>query len=626
MRRNLLARVAGHVVLSLAIGTAVPAQTPTQGIQRVLLISIDGMHAVDLANCIKGVGGSGSGPTCPALAQLAKSGVTYTQASTSKPSDSFPGLAALITGGSPRTTGFYYDVAYDRSLSPPAAQGAGLCPGTIGTVVAFDESIDNDTSKLDGGGGINPTLLPRDPKRGCVPVYPHDYLRVNTVFEVVKASGGYTAWSDKHPSYDYVLGPSGSGVSDLASPEINSKVVPLPSISGCAQIPDPGADLSAWTSSFQNVQCYDSIKVQTVLNWIDGKKSDGSVSAPVPALFGMNFQAVSVGQKLNEKSLSQAGGYLDVAATPSPGLLSEIQFVDTSIGKFVAELKKQGLYNSTLIIISAKHGQSPINPASLVRIPADNPSLKSPSSVLGDALIGNAAEDDVSLIWLTDQSQTAAAAAKLSQNLATIGGGEILYGSNLSLMFDDPSTDSRSPDIVVTPNVGVVYTGGKKKISEHGGFAVPDTNVILLVSAPSIPQTVNTTPVRTTQVSPTILKALGINPKLLQAVQKEGTPVLPGLGLDNPGNALTPNVVVKPVADTLQKQIMLDASASTDPAGLPLTYSWTSLNGSAALVNANTSTPSVQFTSTGQYSFVVTVTNSAGASSVGSVTVNYLGR
>ncbi len=533
MKKKLLSRSSGAMLL-LAMSLPVCAQTTTTGIQHVLLISIDGMHALDFANCAKGVGGSG-GPTCPNLVHLAQAGLTYVQASTSKPSDSFPGIVALTTGGSPRSGGVFYDVSYDRALSPPEQTtpygivgGASLCPGTRGTQVGFDEEIDVDLTKLDGGGGINPAYLPRDPNNGCAPVYPHSYLRVNTMFEVVRANGGYTAWSDKHPSYDMVNGPSGQGVNDLWSPEINSNVVALTSVPGCSPVPDPNADLTAWTNSFQNIQCYDTMKVQAVLNWIDGKTHDGSAKAPVPSVFGMNFQSVSVGQKLVESSANLTGGYLDATGTPSPSLLGEIQYVDSSIGTMVAELKKQGLSGSTLIIVTAKHGQSPIDRARLLRIPGDNSALAAPSSILG-ALAAQADEDDVSLLWLTDQSQTPSAAAMLSANLGMTGGGEIFAGPAVGLLFNDPSLDSRTPDIIVTPDIGVVYTSGKGKVSEHGGFANDDTNVMMLVSGSQLTPAVITDPVRTAQVPPTILKALGMDPSSLQAVQKEGTPVLPGL-------------------------------------------------------------------------------------------------
>ena len=511
---------AAHVrgtLLVAATSLTMFSQTPSTSsspIKHVLLISIDGMHAVDYLNCAAGVGDPNNKPTCPNLVALGKTGINYLQASTSKPSDSFPGLAALLTGASSRNSGFFYDVAYDRALSPPAQTtpygivgGANLCPGTVGTQVGFDEEIDVDYTQFNGGGGINPAYLPRDPKNSCAPVYPHQFLRVNTFFEVIKANGGYTAWSDKHPAYDYVKGPSGKGVDDFFSPEINSNVIALPSVPGCSPIPDPGSDLSAWTNSFQNIQCNDAFKVQTVLNWIDGKTHDGSATAQVPTAFGMNFQAVSVGEKLVEGSLGLTGGYLDSTGTPSTSLLGEIRFVDASIGKFVAELTKQGLLQSTLIIITAKHGQSPIDPAAVLRIPADNSALQPPSAILGN-LVAQADEDDISLLWLTDETQTAAAVKMLEKNLTTIGGGEIFAGNALSLFFNSPTVDSRSPDIMLVPAVGVTYTGGKKKVSEHGGFSNDDTNVIMLVSNPSIPAGTWTAPVKTQQVAQTIVQIL----------------------------------------------------------------------------------------------------------------------
>ncbi len=391
--------------------------------------------------------------------------------------------------------------------------------------MGFDEEIDKDYTKIDGGGGIDPNYLPRDPNNGCKAIYPHDFIRVNTIFEVVKAHGGYTAWSDKHPAYDFYNGPSGAGVDDFYSPEINSVVTPLPNVAGCASIRDPNADLTAWTNSFENIKCYDQIKVDVILNEIRGKNHAGA-PAPVPTLFGMNFQVVSVGEKLVENGVT--GGYTDALGTPSPSLLSEIAFADSSIGKFVLNLKEQGLYESTLIIITAKHGQSPIDPKRVLRIPADDPTLTSPASLLGNA-VAAASEDDVSLIWLADQNTTDQSVATLEANESKFGGGEIFAGPSMNLLFDNPRIDPRTPDIAVAPNVGVIYTGGKKKVAEHGGFAHDDTNVVMLLSNPGL--TPNTVPafVQTAQVAPTILQTLGIAPSELQGVSKDHTQVLPGL-------------------------------------------------------------------------------------------------
>jgi hypothetical protein len=524
-----------------------PQSQPTLQIKHVLLISIDGMHALDFANCSKGIAGVNEGlPYCPTLASLSQNGVNFLQALTSRPSDSFPGLTAIITGGTPRSAGLFYDVNYDRALSPPAQTtpygiigGANLCPAFVGTQVGFDEEIDYDLTQLNGGGGINPAYLPRDPKKGCAPVYPHNYIRVNTIFEVIRGSGGYTAWSDKHPSYDFTNGPSGKGVDDLYSPEINSIPVSLPSVPGCSPLPDQTAVSSSnsWTDSFQNIQCYDTLKVQAVINWINGRTHDGSRSAPVPAIFGMNFQAVSVGEKLVEGSLSLTGGYLDPLGTPSESLLGEIGYVDASIGEMVQALRDRGLLDSTLIVISAKHGQSPIDPNRVLRIPHDNASLEPPSSVLGGlgtgltggGLVGQADEDDISMIWLTDETQTASSVATLAANENLYGGGEIFSGPSLDLIFNDTSVDSRTPDILIAPNVGVIYTGGGGKVAEHGGFSNDDRNVMLLVSNPLIRPSTVTGPVETRQIAPTIVTALGLNPNKLLAVQQEHTQELPGL-------------------------------------------------------------------------------------------------
>jgi Type I phosphodiesterase / nucleotide pyrophosphatase len=535
-------------------------------IKHVLLVSIDGMHAIDFLNCAKGISGVNNGePYCPALLELAESGVNYVAASTSKPSDSFPGLTAIVTGGSPALTGVYYDVGYARNYDAPAkTTGNGVAAGTCtpgaaptGTTAEYEEGIDIDQTLVNGGapgaaltdGGINSidsTRLPRDPSKGCAPVYPWQFVRANSIFSVVHRVGGYAAWSDKHPAYASVasgIGPS--ALDDFYAPEINSNVIGLPGVTtatgvSCAQVLDPGSDTSAWTNSFQNIQCYDTLKVNAILNEIDGKDHLGTRKTKVPTVFGMNFQAVSVGQKLIETSNGVTGGYLDAAGTPSPALLNEIEFVDASVGAWVRELKERGLYDSTLIIITAKHGQSPIDPA-LFRAQKRNgttpatlldnagllPFSEAPSNPTG---IGPT-EDDVSLLWLKNSSDTANAVQILEQNAGPngIALGQLFYGPSLTLNFNDPTQDPRTPDIIVTPNVGVTYTGSHAKLAEHGGFAHDDTNVMLLVSNPHLDAKTVHAEVGTAQVAPTVLKALGIDTDALDAVRIQGTPVLPGL-------------------------------------------------------------------------------------------------
>jgi hypothetical protein len=553
-------------LLSLAAACSVGIATAQQGhIKRVLLISVDGMHAVDFANCANGISTVNNGvPYCPAIAALGATGVNYVAASAAKPSDSFPGLTAIVTGGSPALTGVYYDVAYSRNYDAPAkTTGNGVAAGPCkpfgtptGTTTEYEEGIDIDQSKVNGGapgaaltdGGvrsIDTRRLPRDPANGCNPVMPWEFVRANSIFSVIHQAGGYAAWSDKHPAYASVA--SGIGISaldDFYSPEINSNVIGLPGVTtptgiSCATVRDPGADLTAWTNSFQNIQCYDTLKVDAILNEIDGKNHLGTKWTQVPTIFGMNFQAVSVGQKLIEASNSTTGGYLDAAGTPSAVLLDEFKFVDASIGAWVSELKAKGLLDSTLIVLTAKHGQSPIDPARYV---AQTRNGTSPATVLAQAgyipdsesPLGSgigSTEDDVSLLWLKSPSDTDAAVAILEANAspAGIGLGQFYYGPSLTINYNDPTVDPRTPDIIVTPNVGVTYSGSHAKQAEHGGFAHDDTNVVLLLSNPRYKARTVKAEVGTAQVAPTILKALGIKPSALDAVRLEGTGVLPAV-------------------------------------------------------------------------------------------------
>jgi len=556
--------------LSLAVA-ATQAQTPQteSKIKHVLLLSVDGMHAIDLENCSNGISTVNNGdPYCPNLAALSNTAVRYVAASTSKPSDSFPGLMSIMTGATPRTMGIYYDVSYDRSLdAPQVTTGNGLHSGPCtaygeptGTTTEYEEGIDIDQTKLNGGApgasitdgtekSIDTQRLVRNPANGCAPVLPWNFVRVNTIFGVIHAAGGYTAWSDKHPAYSAVQGPGGNTLDDFYSPEINSNVIGVPGYTtplgeNCANVLDPASDTTAWTNSFQNIRCYDTFKVQGILNQIDGKDHLGLSTKPVPTLFGMNFQAVSVGQKLIEKANGVKGGYTDAEGSPTPALLKEIEFADASIGKMVNELKAKGLFDSTLIIVTAKHGQSPVDSSHYVSqlINGTSPvTLLSnagyiPYSESADNPTGiGPTEDDISLVWLKESSPvyTQAAVNILEQNTAAAGIGQIFYGNYVTLNYNEPGLgdgkDPRTPDIIVTPNIGVTYSGSKKKLAEHGGFAHDDTNVLLVVANPSITASTVHAAVETNQVAPTILKSLGLDPTLLDGVRLEGTAALPDI-------------------------------------------------------------------------------------------------
>jgi len=517
------------VVVGLLAATVAPAEAVAPD-RHVLLISVDGLHATDLAWYVRQHPNS-------ALAGLTRHGVDYSRAKTQVPSDSFPGMVGQLTGGDPAVTGIYYDATYNHALLPA---GTTSCAGAKpGAEVDLTEDLDRDKTALDAGQGlaglpnsilgmtgtpqtlIQQSALPVDPAT-CKPVQPNQYLKVNTVFEVARAAGLRTAWSDKHPAYSILNGPSGNGIQDLFAPEINSN-----------------EGTGDWTTDNNATRQYDHYKVLAVRNEIAGYDHSGTTRVDTPAIFGLNFQTVSTAQKL------PAGGYL-ADGTPGPLLSSALDSVNGEIASLTAALAQHHLTDRTTIILSAKHGQSPTDPAALTRI-ADGPLLdglnaawKAAHPGSGD-LVAYSTDDDAMLLWLNDRSSAAFDFAQrylLAQNgtgNGITGAAKPFTASGLQSVHTGPSyfhtaaNDPRVPDLVGVVQYGVVYTGKKSKIAEHGGAAPDDRDVALVVSGPDTRGRTVDTPVSTTQIAPSILALLRLNPNALQAVRIEHTRVLPGL-------------------------------------------------------------------------------------------------
>ncbi len=551
---------------SEASGASVAGQ-PTAHSRHVLLLSVDGLHDTDLAWYVKRHPRS-------ALAALIADGTDYTSARTTFPSDSFPGMVAQLTGGGPGTTGVFYDDTYNRKLIAPGTLDCTTAPR--GTEVAWTEAADRSQNPitLDAGqkltdpalaslptntiaqtlsnsGAItkailkmtptpqtllDPAALPVDPAT-CLPVYPNQYLRVNTVFEVVRAHGLRTAWSDKHAAYEILNGPSGTGVQDLFTPEINS-------------VADASGD--DWTTDNALTQEYDSVKVAAIINEINGFDHSGSHRIGTPAIFGMNFQTVSTAEKL-PLSDGLAGGYQPGGA-PGPLLAKALDYVNAQVGSLVDAVQDSGRQSDTTIILSAKHGQAPIDAAALRRvddgkiIDAINTAwaAKHPKN---PQLVAFSVDDDGMLLWLSDRSAAALSFARhfllthsapanlvhdpkgvYSATVSSSGLTRIYTGAAADTLVRAQHGDPHAPDLIGIAQPGVVYTGGVKKIAEHGGAAPADLDVALVVAGAGVRHhAVNSSKVQTTQIAPTILALLGLDPDALQAVGIEHTRTLPGL-------------------------------------------------------------------------------------------------
>jgi hypothetical protein len=552
----------------------------------VLLISVDGMHQSDLDWYVTQHPGS-------ALAKLTRSGAEYTNASTSNPSDSDPGGTALMTGGNPKSTGVYYDVEYSHNTDEPGAACTPGQPATGGDVIydspddalanvndfinpangtfpSFDENgsifpngVDTNPTaimnlKFDPKTSLNPATFPVDPQT-CQPITPWDYLSDNTIFQVIHNAGKRTAWSDKHEVYASFNGPGSNGqsIDDLFSPEIDSQAVEPNGV--------PYPQDNDWAHIDAATKQYDGYKVQAIVNEIDGLDHSGKTKVGTPAIFGMNFQTVSVAQKIPmtpttligpdahgnyTTSAPQPGGYqlVNDQLVPGPVLSSALDYVDAQLGRMVSEIHKDGLANSTTIIVTAKHGQSPIDPSKLVTV-KDGPIISAINAAWSMTHPGNPSlivagtDDDLWQSYLSDNSQAAcdfvqnyllnhtAQGFDVNHNPVTVqhsGLAQVWAGAAAANFFGVPVNDGRYPDVFGEVQEGIVYSG-PTKLAEHGGMNPGDRHVLMVVSGPGIKAQVESTSVETTQVAPTILSLLGLDPSALTAVRIEGTQTLPGI-------------------------------------------------------------------------------------------------
>jgi hypothetical protein len=217
--------------------------------------------------------------------------------------------------------------------------------------------------------------------------------------------------------------------------------------------------------------------------------------------------------------------------------------------RFVSELKARGLGDDTDIIVSAKHGQSPTVPAQLTRVP-DGPIIDALDAAWDAAghtgpLVSFAIDDDGVLMWLSDRSAAATGfATAFLTNHSGVGNdingkpkpytssglARIYAGRQAADLIGVPVTDARVPDLIGIAQQGVVYTGKQGEIAEHGGDASADRDVPILVSGAGVDGRGTVyRPVLTTQIAPSILRLLGLDPNELQAVRAEHTQALPGL-------------------------------------------------------------------------------------------------
>jgi hypothetical protein len=316
--------------------------------------------------------------------------------------------------------------------------------------------------------------------------------------------------ADKHPSYVILSGPSGTGIDDFYGPEFNAAK----------------ADIT-------KIMANDELKVVAVLNEIDGLNHQGTAAVGVPAIFGMNFQSPNIGQKFSgyadaDGTTPQDHTTLGPLAPNPPGLEQALDYVDGAIGRMLSRLEANGLSGQTMIIVTAKHANSPVDRGTLRWV--DPASFAPLIDSVQPGLTAQVTADTMALIWLRDRSRAADVAAVLQANAASIGAGTITSGPAVATLFDGQlaGNPSRIPDLVVQPVPGVVFASANAKLVDHGSGTAEDTHVPLVVVDPGHEGGFTLgCPVSLRQIAPTVLKALGLKEKLLDAVRLEGTKRLP---------------------------------------------------------------------------------------------------
>ncbi len=583
---------AGAIGGSAAAGSAHPDSRDhhhqRSAISHVLLISVDGMHQSDLEWYVASHPGSELARLATGGAQY--SNAHTADPSDSDPAGTaimtggdpkvtgiyyddeyshgvFPAGTTNCSGPAPGG-----DVVYDSPDDSLANVPDLLNNGSGNTFPSFDEGgsiYPNGTDKNPAlimnltphpQSALNPATYPVDPKT-CKPIQPWDFLGVNTIFQVIHGAGMRTAYAEKHAIYTSFNGPGSNGMSidDFFGPEIDSQAVEPNGV--------PYPVDGAWTADNAATKQYDSYKVQAVINWINGYEHSGTgPKVGTPAIYGMNFQTVSTAEKLKHSPAvligpnaqgdytegpSLPGGYVtqNGVQVPGPLMQSALDYVNDSVQRIADTIQADGEAGSTAIIVTAKHGQSPQNNAQLQRID-DGPIISGVNAAWAaqhpsnPALVVQEADDDGLLWWLSDRSQAAAdfvkdylwthtaPAVNFAGQTITVqhsGLARIFAGEQSALFFGVRGSDPHHPDVFAIAQVGTIYTTGSK-IAEHGGDNAGDRDVPLLVYAPGVVRPRSSDRwVETTQVAPTVLSLLGLDPNALQAVRIEGTEVLPGI-------------------------------------------------------------------------------------------------
>ncbi len=373
--------------------------------EHIILLNVEGLHALDLDTYVAAHPRS-------ALAELSTRAVVYTNAHLAWNTEA-AGVLALVTGGTPLSTGVY----------------------TAGQTCTLESS------------------------------------RVNSIFDLVQARGGRTAWAGSAAEIRLLNGPTHKVLTDTAPTRTAAETMRI---------------LARWMSS-----------------------------PNPPQIVGATFQEFATAQ-------AAADAYSPLG-TMSPALDAALDHVDKQLAKLVGTLHSSALYDRTWIVLTAASTSGP--PAQLRSGTTDTSRLR---------LAIRRAEphacvwiDGLAHIWLQDDGEVQRLANALAAQRRYLGIGDILTPARLRLTLAPPELDERRPAIVLVPSTGIRWTssatGMPARSKDH------NANVALVISGPQFRNRRDPTPVPTTQTAALLLRALGMEKLDLEALHREHSPALPGI-------------------------------------------------------------------------------------------------
>ncbi|KAJ6102005.1 hypothetical protein N7486_004432 [Penicillium sp. IBT 16267x] len=355
--------------------------------KQVVYLSFDGMHQSDLVKYIEMYPNS-------TFASVVDSSVVFNNAKASKPSDSFPATIAPFTGASARVSGVYWQVTWAKDLYPPSSN----CSGPIGAQADWSQVIDLNASSITGGNTFNLSAVPMKLNSWgvCEPLFPHDYLRVNTVF-------GYFP------------------------------------------------ENAAVASNLEDQLAWDDLHWSALANVTAGHYVNGTGSIDF-SIIGSNFNSFTWAQ-------SSGSGYANgsTLANPifSPNLTATLHAADAKLGAFIEQLKDAGKLESILLIVSSKQGQSPVDESTLTLI---DPQLVIDATGVNVSLLTSSdvgliwLEDGHDAV--TAKTNLLAKAEEL--NIVNVLAGDEVWEYG----FGNPRLDPRAPDVIVLAKDGTLYESG----------------------------------------------------------------------------------------------------------------------------------------------------------------------